>query len=119
MGEGTDQDAVADPLPATVRNPTPSGSPAPDLTPDSNADPGLPEDLAADPWGERAPVAVGTAVWALLFAIGLFIRDDLVDSGRGWWVWAAASGVVLGVGGYAYLRRRHARLLNRRTPGPS
>ena len=71
-------------------------------------------------YSETAPVAFGTAVWAVLFVIGLFIRPDLADSGRGWWIWSAASGVVLGVFGYWYLRRRQARLLkNPRTPDPS
>jgi LPXTG-motif cell wall-anchored protein len=69
---------------------------------------------------ETEPVAVGTAFWALLFVIGLFIRPDLTDSGRGWWIWSAAAGVVLGLFGYLYLRRRRNRLLNSpRTPDPS
>jgi uncharacterized protein DUF2530 len=66
-------------------------------------------------YSETAPVAVGTAVWALLFVIGLFIRPDLLDSGRGWWIWTAVAGVVLGLFGSLYLRRRHARLLERAT----
>jgi len=57
---------------------------------------------------EAAPVAVGTAVWALLFVIGLVIRPALEHSGRGWWVWSAGCGVVLGFLGF-YLLRRHAR----------
>lgn len=54
-------------------------------------------------------MAVGTAVWALLFVIGLFIRDDLAESGRQWWIACTGAGVVLGFVGYLYLRRRHAR----------
>jgi len=64
-------------------------------------------------FSECAPVAVGTGVWALLFVIGLFIRPDLVESGREWWVWSAAAGIFLGLFGYAYLRRRQNRLLAR------
>jgi hypothetical protein len=64
-------------------------------------------------FSECAPVAVGTGVWALLFVIGLFIRPDLVESGREWWVWSAAAGVFLGAFGYGYLRRRQTRLLAR------
>ncbi len=64
-------------------------------------------------FSEVIPVAVGTAVWALLFVIGLFLRDTLVDDGRGWWVWSAAAGIVLGLFGCVYLRRRQVRLLAR------
>ena len=69
-------------------------------------------------YSETAPVAVGTAVWGLLFVIGLFLRPDLVDSGRGWWIWSAVSGVVLGVFGTLYLRRRQARILKRAAQEP-
>jgi len=68
---------------------------------------------------ETTPVAVGTGVWALLFVIGLFIRPDLVESGREWWIWSALAGIVLGVFGYFYLLRRRRRMLSRRTPDPS
>jgi len=71
-------------------------------------------------FSEVAPVAVGTAVWALLFVIGLFIRSDLAESGREWWIWSAAAGVGLGLFGYVFLRRRQARLRARtRTPDQS
>jgi Protein of unknown function (DUF2530) len=63
------------------------------------------------PFNEFVPVAIGTAIWALLFVIGLVIRPDLEDSGRGWWVWTAAAGVVLGLFGVFYVGRRRARLL--------
>jgi hypothetical protein len=72
------------------------------------------------PSSEYVPIAIGTAVWALLFVIGLVIRQDLENSGREWWIWTTAAGVVLGVVGFVYLRRRHAKLLKRgpdpRTP---
>ena len=64
-------------------------------------------------FSESTPIAVGTAVWALLFVIGLFLRPILADNGREWWVWSAAAGTVLGVFGYLYIRRRQARLLAR------
>jgi H+/Cl- antiporter ClcA len=71
-------------------------------------------------FSENAPVAVGSAVWALLFVIGLFIRPDLIESDREWWIWSALAGVVIGLLGYLYLRRRHQRMLrNPRTPDPS
>jgi hypothetical protein len=62
---------------------------------------------------EIAPVAVGTAVWALLLVIGLVIRDDLDSGGREWWISSAGAGVVLGVVGYLYLRRRWSRRTGR------
>lgn len=75
--------------------------------------------VVAAEFSECAPVAVGTAVWALLFVIGLFIRPDLVESDREWWIWSAAAGIFLGLFGYLYLRRRQARLLARTHPGPA
>jgi Protein of unknown function (DUF2530) len=59
---------------------------------------------------EVTPVAVGTAVWALLFVIGLVIRGDLRNDGREWWIWTAAAGVALGLFGYWFMLRRQARL---------
>jgi hypothetical protein len=64
-------------------------------------------------FSEFAPILVGTAVWALLLVIGLVIRPHLENSGRGWWIWTAAAGMVLGGFGYLYLRRRHRKLLSR------
>jgi hypothetical protein len=64
-------------------------------------------------FSENAPVAIGTAIWALLFVIGLVIRDDLEGSGREWWIWTAAAGVVLGLIGHLYMRRRQIKLLRR------
>ncbi len=63
------------------------------------------------PLNEFVPVAIGTAVWTLLFVIGLVIRSDLEHSGRGWWVWTAAAGVVLGLFGLFYVGRRRAKLI--------
>jgi hypothetical protein len=62
--------------------------------------------------GERLPVAVGTGIWALLFVLSLIIRPELESSGRGWWVWATLSGVLLGFVGYSYL------LIRRPKPRP-
>ncbi|MBT0767481.1 hypothetical protein KIH74_01010 [Kineosporia sp. J2-2] len=59
--------------------------------------------------GERLPVAIGTGIWALLFVLGLMLRPELESSGRGWWVWAAFSGVLLGFVGYSYLLIRRPR----------
>jgi hypothetical protein len=112
MGEGGERDAERTPAatslaPASPVDPTSAGSDASAVM------------VVAAEFSECAPVAVGTAVWALLFVIGLFIRPDLVESNREWWIWAAAAGVVLGGIGYLYLRRRQARLLARTRPDPA
>ncbi len=69
-----------------------------------------PQEFRPPEFSETAPVAIGTAVWALLFVIGLVIRPSLVDHGRGWWIWSAAAGVVLGLFGYWFMLRRQAHL---------
>ena len=75
--------------------------------------------LAPVQFSEITPVVIGTVIWALLFVIGLFLRPTLADDGRGWWVWSAGAGVVLGLVGYLYLRRRQARLLARAAVEPA
>jgi ABC-type nickel/cobalt efflux system permease component RcnA len=61
-------------------------------------------------FSESIPVAVGTAVWAVLAVIGLVIRPELTDHGRGWWVWTAVAGTVLGCFGYWFVQRRQRHL---------
>lgn len=51
-------------------------------------------------------VLVGTVLWGLAFVVTLVMRDDLVASGREWWVWTCLAGTGLGMLGYAYTRRR-------------
>jgi hypothetical protein len=58
---------------------------------------------------DRLPVLVGTAVWAVLAVVAWVGYDDLDADGRGWWLWTAVCGTVLGVVGYAYMQRRKAR----------
>jgi FtsH-binding integral membrane protein len=61
------------------------------------------------PGGERAPVIVVTVVWAVLFLAGLAEHDRLEAAGRGWWVWTAVAGIVLGFVGLAYVARHQRR----------
>jgi ABC-type nickel/cobalt efflux system permease component RcnA len=61
-------------------------------------------------FSESIPIAVGTAVWALLLVIGLVIRPELTGNGRGWWVWTAVAGMVLGLFGYWFIQRRQRHL---------
>ena len=81
----------------------------PEVTPPEFSPPEFsPPEFSPPEFSETAPVAIGTGIWALLFVIGLVIRPSLVDSGRGWWIWSAAAGVVLGLFGYWFMLRRRA-----------
>ncbi|HET8970068.1 MAG TPA: DUF2530 domain-containing protein, partial [Candidatus Nanopelagicales bacterium] len=55
-------------------------------------------------------VAVGTLAWAVAAVVALLAREQLVADGRGWWVWVAITGTVLGLLGLPYLLRRRRRL---------
>jgi hypothetical protein len=52
------------------------------------------------------PIAVITAAWAVAAVVLFFMRDDLADDDRTWWLWTCIAGVGLGLLGYAYSRRR-------------
>lgn len=51
-------------------------------------------------------VLVGTVLWTVAFVVMLVVRDDLVASGREWWLWTCLAGAGLGLLGYEYTRRR-------------
>lgn len=54
-------------------------------------------------------VGVGTAIWAVLVLVGLVLRSWLQENGRGWWLWVAVAGFLLGLAGLAFvIRRRNA-----------
>jgi uncharacterized membrane protein len=55
-------------------------------------------------------VMVGTIVWTVATVIMILRRDQLEASGRGNWVWICACGVLLGLLGIRYTRRRAARI---------
>lgn len=57
-----------------------------------------------------AAVTVGTIVWTVATVIMILMRDQLEASGRGNWVWICACGVLLGLLGIRYTRRRAARI---------
>ena len=52
---------------------------------------------------------IGTALFAAATVVLLVLRTRLDAAGRGWWIWVGVAGVLLGVVGYAYCRRRAAR----------
>ena len=55
-------------------------------------------------------VTVGTAIWLIATVICLIQHEQLEASGRGNWVWICACGVLLGLLGIRYTRRRAARI---------
>jgi hypothetical protein len=55
-------------------------------------------------------VMVGTIFWTVATVIMILMRDQLEASGRGNWVWICACGVLLGLLGIRYTRRRAARI---------
>ena len=57
-----------------------------------------------------AAVIVGTIVWTVATVIMILMRDQLEASGRGNWIWICACGVLLGLLGIRYTRRRAARI---------
>lgn len=54
---------------------------------------------------------VGTAVFAVLTVLAVVERPALAAQGRGWWLWVAVSGLVIGLVAVAYClwRRRPSR----------
>ncbi len=54
-------------------------------------------------------VAVGSGLFLLAFLALLPFRDQLEDTGRGWWLWTCLTGFGLGVVGWEYCRRRKHR----------
>ena len=57
-------------------------------------------------------VTVGTIIWTVATVIMILLRDQLEASGRGNWIWICACGVLLGLLGIRYTRRRAARIAN-------
>jgi hypothetical protein len=55
-------------------------------------------------------VTVGTIIWAIATVICLIAREQLETAGRGNWVWISACGVLLGLLGIRYTRRRVKRI---------
>jgi uncharacterized membrane protein len=55
-----------------------------------------------------AATTIGTVVWAAAFLIMLPFRSDLEANGRGDWLWICLAGVVGGLFGIVYCRRRRA-----------
>lgn len=52
------------------------------------------------------PVTVGTVIWAVAFVALLPFRTRLQAAGNDWWIWVCLTGLVLGVLGSLWVRRR-------------
>ena len=65
-----------------------------------------PPPLAAN---EVATIRAGIGVWAVAWIGMLIWHSRLIDSGRGWWLWTPPAGIVLGLLGLLYVRRRAGR----------
>lgn len=49
-------------------------------------------------------VLIGNAIWGILLVLTVAV-PALHEGDRDWWPWAALSGLLLGLLGYAYVRR--------------
>ena len=49
-------------------------------------------------------VEIGMGLWAVALAVVLLV-PSLHEGSRSWWPWCCVAGIVLGMAGYAYLRR--------------
>ena len=54
------------------------------------------------------PVTVGTVAWAVALVVATLMRGRLRAAGDGWWIWVCVTGLVLGLLGSVWVRRRRA-----------
>ena len=55
-------------------------------------------------------VTIGTGIWSVATLIMVLMRDQLEASGRGDWVAIGVCGIILGLLGMRYTKRRAARI---------
>jgi hypothetical protein len=60
-------------------------------------------------------VTLGTGIWSAATLIMVLMRDDLEASGRGDWIAIGVCGIILGLLGMRYTKRRAARIQNSRS----
>ena len=65
-----------------------------------------PEPLETD---EVRVVAAGTLLWVLALLVLLPFAGRLAAAGRSWWLWTCLLGILLGLAGIVYCRRRRDR----------
>jgi hypothetical protein len=55
-------------------------------------------------------VTIGTGIWSVATLVMVLMRDQLEASGRGDWVAIGVCGIILGLLGMRYTKRRAARI---------
>ena len=55
-------------------------------------------------------VTIGTGVWSIATLVMVLMRDQLEASGRGNWIAIGVCGIILGLLGMRYTKRRAARI---------
>ena len=55
-------------------------------------------------------VTLGTGIWSVATLVMVLMRDQLEVSGRGDWIAIGFSGIILGLLGMRYTKRRAARI---------
>lgn len=55
-------------------------------------------------------VTIGTGVWSVATLVMVLMRDQLETSGRGDWIAIGVCGIILGLLGMRYTKRRVARI---------
>lgn len=55
-------------------------------------------------------VTIGTGIWSVATLVMVLMRDQLEASGRGDWVAIGVCGIILGLLGMRYTKRRVARI---------
>ena len=55
-------------------------------------------------------VTIGTGIWSVATLVMVLMRNQLEDSGRGNWIAIGVCGIILGLLGMRYTKRRAARI---------
>ena len=76
----------------------------------SNAEPMANHELEPLEVSGVTAVTLGTAIWSVATLVMVLIRDKLEASGRGNWIAIGVAGIILGLLGMRYTKRRVARL---------
>lgn len=61
----------------------------------------------------RKALLVGTVAWLLALAAALLWRTQLDDAGLGWLLWAALTGVAIGIAGLIVVQLSRRRRMHR------
>ena len=60
------------------------------------------------------PVSIGTVAWLVVLVVLLARKSELDANGHGWWIAVASVGLVTGIGGVLFTRRRRSRMARAR-----